>query len=183
MKRFPLVVCVTIIMVLTLVLGVAMAPAQEEETAPAEPKAYAVGDVVTEPLTVTNSESGKEVDLLADLSRPTIVVLMQMACSACLSEMKAVQEWINNNPGKARLYILSVDLNATSERFADYANRNNIRGQWFQDPMFTVGPKFDVISTPALMIFSPDRMVKVKRIGYASGVKHLLFEDLNKALL
>lgn len=136
-----------------------------------------VGGEVTS-LMAKDLASGKQVNIVEGVDKPTIIAFMQSACRACLDEIRNTQTWLNDNPGKVNFILVSVDMAASKELLDGYAKKWKIRGTWYSDPDFAIPPVFGMNFTPGMVILGKDRKVIMIKKGWNSGQAKKFQADL-----
>lgn len=169
------------LLVAALAAGTAFAAEESAMAEEATPKVFDVGDTV-QGLTAMDG-SGNKVDLIKALGGKDIgvVVFMNTACSACLSEINLVNNLLKQNQKKMEMVVVSVDFGKYSV-IEDYKKRNRFYGNWIQDKEFVIPAAFGFSYTPSMVVINNSGKVLYSKAGFTSRASAQIEKDLTALL-
>jgi peroxiredoxin len=180
MKK-TLVVLLTMAFMTAFGAGLALGADEAAATEEAMPRVFKVGDTI-EGLTAMDS-SGTMVDLVKALGGKDlgVVVFMNTACSACLSEVNMVNDLYKQNQKKMEMVVVSVDFGDYSI-IENYKSVNRFYGNWLQDKEFAVPTAFGFSYTPAMAVIDKAGKVLYLKAGFTRRASAKIAEDLTALL-
>lgn len=96
----------------------------------------------------------------------TVLLFMTTACSACLDELKEINEFASKHPGKVDLWAVAVDLRG-AQTVGPYQQSNRFRVKYLLDPKFSLPRVFGFNYTPSLVVVDAGGVILHKKGGYA----------------
>lgn len=96
----------------------------------------------------------------------TVLLFMTTACSACLDELKEIDEFASKHPGKVDPWAVAVDLRG-AQTVGPYQQSNRFRVKYLLDPRFSLPRVFGFHYTPSLVVVDAGGVVLHKKRGYA----------------
>lgn len=177
----------TILFLVFLLAGAAFAAGKaagkpvEKQAAdkPAEkPKIPGIGDPA--PNFELPGLDGKVVSFSKDIKgkKPlAIIVFMTTACSACQSEIAAINELMGRYGSKVTMYSVAVDIRGAAN-VKPYSEMYNYKTTYLLDPKFTVPRLFGFNYTPSVVMIDKSGKVVFMKGGYAPGDEEILQEKI-----
>lgn len=108
----------------------------------------------------------------------------QSACGGC----KSMTEFLKGFHGKSKAYeivMVNVDLKAGSDKWKEgmktIVEAEGIPMRILMDPKFTVGPKFGIRATPALVVIDKDGKFVGSLVGFDESMRGDYKELIEKA--
>jgi len=96
----------------------------------------------------------------------TVFLFMTTACSACLDELKEINEFASKHPGKIEPWAVAVDLRG-AQTVGPYQQSNRFRVRYLLDPKFSLPRIFGFNYTPSLVVVDANGVILHKKRGYA----------------
>ncbi len=163
-----------ILLYLLIVFGVVLLTvpasfAAEEKAAPAEaPKIPGVGDMA--PAFSLPSLDGKTVTTkdIAGGKPVSVVIFMSTACSACQTEIAAVDQILSKYGDKVDMFLIAVDARG-AETVKPFSDTFKYKATYLLDTKFTVPRMFGFSATPSVIVLDKAGKILLKKAGYQVG--------------
>jgi len=119
---------------------------------------------------------GKEVTHEALKEKRTLFIVAQTACSQCRTEIKEIQERLDEVTAKAQVWVILVDANAEAglERYG----KLKLTLPVLLDPDFRLPASVGIEASPATFIVDGELNVVFTKTGYGPGSFEMIMEKL-----
>lgn len=132
--------------------------------------------------TVLGSGETKRWSRLIDPTRVNVLVFWSVDCPHCKKSLPEINDWLRSNPDGVNLVTAaSVGDAAARAKTAEYCRLSGFVFPTFEDREMQIGERFQVTSTPTILIIRPDGVVDSVMTGEADFAKTIA--ERKKALL
>jgi peroxiredoxin len=108
---------------------------------------------------VTDNGSHNFSSMLAN-NKVNVLIFWSVDCPHCKASLPKLNEWLKGHPeGLNVISAARVTDDATKARTAEYCKISGFEFPTFVDKDMAIGAKFDVISTPTILVIRPDGIV------------------------
>lgn len=95
----------------------------------------------------------------------TLLLFMTTTCSACFDELREIDGFVADNPGKVDVWCVAVDLRG-AQTVAPFQQANRFRVRYLIDARFSLPRAFGFSYTPSLAILDSRGQLLHKKGGY-----------------
>ncbi len=159
----------------------APAPAEAKKEAP-KPKILGLGDTIPDfsAQGLDGESLGFKKDMLGK-GKLGVLAFMTSSCSACRSELYALNLFKKKYQDNLQVYAVSVDIKG-KDSMKPYADEHKFLVTYVMDPEFKIAQNFGIAFTPALIYFDKAGKIIFINKGYKPGDQELIEEKTAELL-